>query len=77
MIQLDKAYFLKACHPEKNVAGDEQTVALKGQHFEKLRINFKKAGDGFHSDPLCDDGCTLCLYLRNGPAPEKYLCHTP
>ena len=42
---------------------DEQTVGFKGRHEDKLRITFKKAGDGFQCDALCDDGFTYLVFF--------------
>lgn len=57
----------------RDLAGDEQTVAMQGQHGDKLRITFKKAGDGFMCDAICDDGYTFSFYFRNMPSPKKYI----
>ena len=46
---------------------------FKGHHRDKLRITFKKEGDGFMADALCDDGYCYQIYFRNDPAPTKYL----
>eukprot|EP00957_Ditylum_brightwellii_P069943 5311394-Ditylum_brightwellii.AAC.1 len=35
---------VEAWHPGKNLVGDEHTISFKGQHANKLRINYKKAG---------------------------------
>ena len=52
---------------------DEQTMGFKGNHVDKLRITYKKEGDGFQCDALCQDGYTFTFYFRNQPAPKKYL----
>jgi hypothetical protein len=51
---------------------DEQTISMKGHHADKIRITFKRAGDGFMCDALCDDGFTYSIYFRNEPPPPKY-----
>jgi hypothetical protein len=56
----------------KNIAVDEQTISMKGHHADKIRITFKRAGDGFMCDALCDDGFTYSIYFRNEPPPPKY-----
>jgi hypothetical protein len=57
---------------------DEQTISFKGKHVDKLRINYKKEGDGFQCDAICSDGYTFTVYFRNIAAPpaliEKGLC---
>ena len=59
------------------MSGDEQTIGFKGNHIDKLRINYKKEGDGFQVDAICDaskgtSGFTYCFYPRNMPVPKKY-----
>jgi hypothetical protein len=56
----------------KNIAVDEQTISMKGHHADKIRITFKRAGDGFMCDALCDDGFTYSIYFRNEPPPPNY-----
>jgi hypothetical protein len=56
----------------KNVAVDEQTISMTGHHADKIRITFKRAGDGFQCDAICDDGFTFSIYFRNEPPPAKY-----
>jgi hypothetical protein len=56
----------------KNVAVDEQTISMKGHHVDKMRITYKRAGDGFQCDAICDDGFTFSIYFRNEPPPAKY-----
>ena len=51
---------------------DEQTIGFKGKHGDKLRISYKREGDGFQCDAICDDGFTYSFYFRNEPPPEKY-----
>ena len=50
---------------------DEQTMGFKGNHADKLRITYKKEGDGFQCDALCQDGYTFTFYFRNQPVPKK------
>ena len=56
-----------------NVAGDEQDAGFKGNHPDKQRVSYKKEGDGFLIDALCDDGFTITFYFRNTPAPQKWV----
>ena len=51
---------------------DEQTTGFQGRHPSKLRITYKKEGDGFQCDTLCDDGYTLTFYLSHNPPPVEY-----
>ena len=50
------------------VAIDEQTIGFKGKHGMKLRISYKREGDGFQCDALCDNGYTFSFYFRHGDA---------
>ena len=43
---------------------DEQTIGFKGKHGDKLRINYKREGDGFQCDAICDDGFTYSFLLQ-------------
>ena len=57
----------------KNISVDEQTIRMQGQHSDKLRITYKREGDGFQCDVICADGYTFSFYFRNQPAPKKWL----
>ena len=50
---------------------DEMTMRFKGKHRDKLRITYKKEGDGFQADALCDDGYILQVHMRNDPAQKN------
>ena len=52
---------------------DEMTMGFKGQHRDKKRITYKAEGDGFQADALCQEGYTYQIWMRNDPAPKKYL----
>jgi hypothetical protein len=69
---------LKAMIVGKYISVDEQTISFKGRHADKLRITYKKEGDGFQCDALCADGYTFTVYFRNVAAPpvmvEKGVC---
>jgi hypothetical protein len=56
--------------PGKWVAIDEQTIGFKGRSGLKLRISYKREGDGFQCDALCDEGYTFSFYFRHGNAPK-------
>jgi hypothetical protein len=54
----------------KWVAIDEQTIGFKGRSGMKLRISYKREGDGFQCDALCDKGYTFSFFFRHGNAPK-------
>eukprot|EP00984_Skeletonema_dohrnii_P025939 scaffold15185_cov72-Skeletonema_dohrnii-CCMP3373.AAC.1 len=54
----------------KWVSIDEQTIGFKGRSGMKLRISYKREGDGFQCDALCEDGYTFSFYFRHGDAPD-------
>jgi hypothetical protein len=54
------------------VATDDQTIGFQGQSGMKLRISYKKEGDGFQCDAVCDSGCTLSFYFRHGLLPDLH-----
>ena len=54
----------------KFVSIDEQTLGFKGKSSLKLRISYKREGDGFQCDALCDRGYTFSFYFRHGDAPD-------
>jgi hypothetical protein len=58
------------CGP--NLSGDEQTIGFKGNHCDKQRVSYKREGDGFLTDALCDRGYTFSFFFRNVPVPRKY-----
>ena len=55
--------------PGKWVSIDEQTLGFKGKSGMKLRISYKREGDGFQCDAVCDRGYTFAFYFRHGDAP--------
>ncbi len=57
--------------PGKFVAiGDEQTIGFQGASGMKLRISYKREGDGFQCNAVCDAGYTYLFYLQHGPPPN-------
>ena len=54
----------------KWVAIDEQTIGFKGRSGMKLRISYKREGDGFQCDAICDEGYTFSFFFRHGDAPK-------
>jgi hypothetical protein len=57
----------------KHISCDEQTIGFQGRHQDKQRISYKKEGDGFQADCICENGYTYSFYFRNVAAPKKYL----
>jgi hypothetical protein len=57
----------------RSVSCDEQTIGFQGRHQDKPRISYKKEGDGFQADCICENGYTYSFYFRNVAAPRKYL----
>ena len=61
--------------PGKFLAIDEQTIGFQGASGMKLRISYKREGDGFQCDAVCDRGYTFSFWFRHGDPPklsEKY-----
>jgi hypothetical protein len=52
---------------------DEMTMGFKGCHQDKKRITYKTEGDGFQADAFRQDGFTFQTFMRNDPAPKKYM----
>ena len=52
---------------------DEQTLGFKGRCVWKIRINYKKEGDGFQCDAICADGYTFSFYFQNQAPDPKYV----
>ena len=60
--------------PGKWLSIDEQTL-FQGRSGIKLHISYKKEGDGFQCDAVCDDGYTFSFYFRHGdppPLPKEF-----
>ena len=57
----------------KNISVDEMDISFQGQHRDKQRINYKRAGDGFLVDALCSGGYCFSFYFRNQPPPKKWM----
>ena len=57
----------EAFEPGRNLSSDEQDASFQGRHEDKARVTFKRAGDGFLIDALCEDGYTYSFYPRNTP----------
>ena len=52
------------------VSIDEQTIGFQGHHQNKLRITYKRIGDGFQCDALCDRGYTIAFRFRHDTNPS-------
>jgi hypothetical protein len=57
----------------RNISCDERTIGFKGQHQDKKRINYKKEGDIFLADALCESGFTYSFYFWNMSPPKLYV----
>jgi hypothetical protein len=55
--------------PGKWVAIDEQTIGFQGALSMKLCISYKREGDGFQCNAVCDRGYTYSFWFRHGPPP--------
>jgi hypothetical protein len=53
--------------PGKWLAIDEQTIGFQGASSMKLRISYKREGDGFQCDAVCDRGYTSSVWFCHGP----------
>ena len=69
---MEKYISKKAWKLGKIISVDEQTCGFKGWLASKLRITYKKEGNVFQCDALCDDGYTFTFYLQHDPPPKKY-----
>ena len=52
------------------VSIDEQTIGFQGRHGSKLRITYKRIGDGFQADAICEDGYTYAFKFRHDLVPS-------
>ena len=52
----------------QSVSVDEQTLRFQGRHPDKLHITYKREGERFQCDALCNDGYTYAFYFRNEAA---------
>ena len=53
-----------------SVSIDEMTIGFKGKHGLALRITYKREGDGYQCDAVCEDGYTFSFWFRHGDAPD-------
>ena len=52
---------------------DAGTGSFRRRADDGIRITYKKEGDGFQADCICDSGYTFTFYFRNQPAPKAYI----
>ena len=52
---------------------DEMSMRFQGKHVDKRQITYKNEGDGFQANALRQDGFTYKIFMRNDPAPLKYI----
>ena len=52
------------------VSIDEQTIGFQGHHQNKLRITYKRIGDGFQCDAICEGGYTISFRFRHDETPN-------
>ena len=52
------------------VSIDEQTIEFQGKNSSKLRITYKRIGDGFQEDAICKDGYTYAFKFRHDLVPD-------
>ncbi|KAK3251406.1 hypothetical protein CYMTET_21062 [Cymbomonas tetramitiformis] len=55
--------------PGEDISLDEQDAGFQGRCAFKDKIKYKKEGDGFLADCLCDDGYTWTFHFRHDPTP--------
>ena len=64
--------------PRKWLSIDEQTLGFQGRSGIKLCISYKKEGDGFQCDAICDEGYTFSFFFRHGdPLPSEFKNKVP
>ena len=56
--------------PGKFVAINEQTIGFQGALGLKVRITYKREGDGFQCEAICDRGYTYAFWFRCAKPPE-------
>ena len=56
--------------PGKWVAIDKQTIGFKGRSGMKRCISYKREGDGFQCNALCDKGYTFSFFFQHGDTPK-------
>jgi hypothetical protein len=55
--------------PGKWVAVDEQMIGFKGRLGMRLWILYKREGDGFQCNAVCDEGYTYLFFFQHGDVP--------
>jgi hypothetical protein len=66
--------------PGKWLSIDEQTLGFQGRSGIKLRISYKKEGDGVQCNAICDEGYTFSFFFHHGdppPLPSEFKNKVP
>ena len=64
---------LEAWLPGPQLSIDEQVQRFTGRGSGTRRYEFKREGDGFFMDSICDSGHTIAFYPRNQPPPSSFI----
>jgi len=64
---------LEAWLPGPQLSVDEQVQRFTGKGSGTRRCKFKREGDGFFMDTVCDSGYTITFYPRNQPPPSSFI----
>ena len=64
---------INALEPGSNLSFDDQDANFQLHQEDKQRVTFKRAGDGFLIDAVCEDGYTINFYPKNLPPPKKWI----
>ena len=58
--------------PGEHISSGKQYASFQSRHEDKDWVTFKRAGDGFLIDSVCEYGYTISSYPRNVQPPKKY-----
>ena len=61
---------LSACDPSMNLSTDEQDQRFAGKGAGTVRCKFKREGDGYFVDSMCERGCASTFHPRNKHPPN-------
>ena len=59
----------------RDLSGDKQTIGFKGKRADKLRITYKKEGDGFQCDCICNERYTFTCFLPQPDCSKEVVRH--